>query len=58
MAGEFDNMIQGGRTVSGRPVRLKRITKEDQIDAWLEPAISDPRQLGELLKPPPEGFLN
>jgi hypothetical protein len=33
VAGEFDNMIQGGRTVSGRPVRLKRITKEDQIGA-------------------------
>jgi hypothetical protein len=33
VAGEFENMIQGGRTVSGRPVRLKRITKEDQIGA-------------------------
>jgi hypothetical protein len=33
VAGEFENMIQGGRTVSGRPVRLKRITKEEQIGA-------------------------
>ena len=34
------------------------ILQDDQIDAWLGPAISDPRQLGELLKPPPEGFLD
>jgi hypothetical protein len=33
VAGEFENMIQGGRTISGRPVRLKRITKEEQIGA-------------------------
>jgi hypothetical protein len=24
-------MIEGGRTIGGRPVQLKRITKEDQI---------------------------
>jgi uncharacterized protein DUF4154 len=33
VAGEFSNMIKGGRTVSGRPVQLKRITKEEQIGA-------------------------
>ena len=38
--------------------RMPVILQDDQIDAWLDPNISDPRQLGELLKPPPEGFLN
>ena len=38
--------------------RMPVILQDDQIDAWLGPAISDPRQLGELLKPPPEGFLD
>ena len=33
VADEFGNMIAGGRTVSGRPVVLKRITKEEQIGA-------------------------
>jgi putative SOS response-associated peptidase YedK len=32
------------------------ILQDDQIDAWLGPAISDPRQLGELLKPPLKVF--
>ena len=38
--------------------RMPVILQDDQIDAWLDPNISDPRQPGELLKPPPEGFLN
>lgn len=33
IADEFGNMIAGGRTVSGHPVVLKRITKEEQIGA-------------------------
>jgi hypothetical protein len=31
VANEFATMIEGGRTVSGRPVVLKRIQKEEQI---------------------------
>jgi hypothetical protein len=31
VAGEFENMIAGGRAVAGHPLRLKRINKEDQI---------------------------
>jgi putative SOS response-associated peptidase YedK len=30
----------------------------DQIDTWLDPTVSDPHQLGELLKAPPEDFLD
>ena len=28
------------------------------ILTWLDPRVSDPRQLSELLKAPPEGFLD
>jgi hypothetical protein len=31
VAGEFANMIEGGRSVGGRPILLKRINREDQI---------------------------
>src|SRR5947207_3211666 len=33
VASEFENMIAGGRTIAGHPLRLKRINKEDQIGA-------------------------
>src|SRR5262245_786947 len=38
--------------------RMPAILQDDQIDAWLDPIVSNPRQLEELLKPPPEGFLD
>ena len=38
--------------------RMPAILQDDQIGTWLDPAISDPGQLGKLLKPPPEGFLD
>jgi putative SOS response-associated peptidase YedK len=38
--------------------RMPVILRDDQIDTWLEPTVSDPPQLGELLKAPPEDFLN
>lgn len=33
VAGEFSNMIEGGRIVGGHPVVLKHISKEDEIGA-------------------------
>ena len=38
--------------------RMPAILQDGQIDTWLDPAVSDARQLNELLKPPPEGFLD
>ena len=38
--------------------RMPVILPDDQIDTWLDPTVSDPQQLGELLKPPPEDFLD
>jgi len=38
--------------------RMPAILRDDQIDAWLDPTVSDPRQLGELLKPTPDSFLD
>ena len=38
--------------------RMPAILQDDQIDTWLDSTVSDPRQLSELLKPPPEGFLD
>ena len=38
--------------------RMPVILQGDQIDAWLDPTISDPQHLGELLKAPPEDFLH
>jgi putative SOS response-associated peptidase YedK len=37
--------------------RMPVILQDDQIDNWLDPTISDPQQVGELLKAPPEDFL-
>ena len=36
------------------PVMLQ----DNQIDPWLDLTVSDPQQSGELLKPPPEDFLD
>ena len=33
-------------------------TLDNQIDTWLDPTVSDPHQLGELLKAPPEDFVS
>ena len=38
--------------------RMPVILQNGQIDTWLDPALPDPHQLGELLKAPPEGFLD
>ena len=53
VAGEFGNMIEGGRTVSGRPVLLKRITKEEQIGSdcqILFIANSERQRIPEILE--------
>jgi hypothetical protein len=53
VAGEFGNMIEGGRTVSGRPVLLKRITKEEQIGTdcqILFIASSERQRIPEILE--------
>jgi SOS response associated peptidase (SRAP) len=34
------------------------ILQDDHIDTWLDSTISDPHQLGEMLKAPPECFLD
>ena len=34
------------------------VLQDNQIDTWLDPTVSDPQQLGELLKPPSEDFLD
>ena len=38
--------------------RMPAILQDDQIERWLDPTASDPHQLTELLKAPPEGFLD
>jgi putative SOS response-associated peptidase YedK len=38
--------------------RMPVILQDNQIDTWLDLTVSDPHQLGELLRPPPEGFLD
>ena len=38
--------------------RMPLILQDDQIGTWLDPTLSDPQQLGELLKAPPEDFLD
>jgi putative SOS response-associated peptidase YedK len=38
--------------------RMPVVLHDDHITAWLDPTVSDPRQLGELLKAPPEEFLD
>jgi SOS response associated peptidase (SRAP) len=38
--------------------RMPVILQDDQIDTWLDPTISDAQNLNELLKAPPEDFLD
>jgi len=38
--------------------RMPAILPDNGIDTWLDPAISDLDRLGELLKAPPEDFLD
>ena len=38
--------------------RMPAILQDDQIEHWLDPTASDPLQLAELLKAPPEDFLD
>jgi len=38
--------------------RMPVILHDDQIDTWLDSTLSDARQLGELLRAPPEDFLD
>ena len=38
--------------------RMPVILQDDQIDTWLDPTVSDPQQLSQLLKAPPEDFLD
>ena len=37
--------------------RMPAILQDDQIETWLDPAVSEPGKLSELLKAPPEDFL-
>jgi SOS response associated peptidase (SRAP) len=37
---------------------MPAVFQDDHINAWLDLTISDPRQLSELLKAPPEEFLD
>ena len=37
--------------------RMPAILQDDQIETWLDPAMSDLNQLGKLLKAPPDDFL-
>jgi putative SOS response-associated peptidase YedK len=34
------------------------ILQNGQIGTWLDPTVSDPQQLGDLLKAPPDVFLD
>jgi putative SOS response-associated peptidase YedK len=38
--------------------RMPAILQDDQIETWLDPAVSDLNQLTNLLKAPPEDFLD
>src|SRR5262249_12874162 len=38
--------------------RMPVILQDDQIETWLDPAVSDANQLTDLLKAPPEDFLD
>ena len=40
------------------PNRMPVILQDNQIDTWLDPTVSDPQQLGDLLKAPREDFLD
>jgi putative SOS response-associated peptidase YedK len=34
------------------------ILQDDQIDTWLDPALTEPQKLSEMLKAPPEDLLD
>ena len=38
--------------------RMPAILPDDQIERWLDSTASDPNQMAELLKAPPEDFLD
>jgi putative SOS response-associated peptidase YedK len=38
--------------------RMPVILQDDQIETWLDPTVSDRQRLDELLKAPPEDFLD
>jgi putative SOS response-associated peptidase YedK len=38
--------------------RMPVILQDDQIETWLDPTVSDPLQLGELMMAPTEDFLD
>ena len=38
--------------------RMPVILQDDQIETWLDPTIAEPQKLNELLKAPPEDFLD
>jgi putative SOS response-associated peptidase YedK len=38
--------------------RMPVILQDNQIDPWLDPTITEPEKLGELLHAPPEDFLD
>ena len=37
---------------------MPAILQDDQIETWLDPAVSNTNQLSGLLKAPPEDFLD
>ena len=37
--------------------RMPVMLQDDEVDGWLDPALSDPERLTRLLKAPPEDFL-
>jgi len=37
--------------------RMPVLLQDDEVDVWLNPAVSDPDRLGSFLKAPPEDFL-
>jgi putative SOS response-associated peptidase YedK len=37
--------------------RMPVMLQEDEVDSWLNPALSDPEHLTGLLKAPPEDYL-
>jgi putative SOS response-associated peptidase YedK len=38
--------------------RMPVILQDDQVETWLDPAITESQKLNELLKAPPENFLD
>jgi putative SOS response-associated peptidase YedK len=37
--------------------RMPAILQDDEVETWLNPSVSDPERLMDLLKAPPEQFL-